>query len=109
MSTHKASPALADSQWWHDGMATIAELARTDRTFTCFDVAKAGVTEPSRPQHWALLMAAARRAGIIHADGSSASRRPSSRRTAVTSWIGLQGPAADLPLEWRRRLQKGNS
>lgn len=91
MSTRNTSAVLTGTEWWLDGMAAVAELARTDRTFTCFDVAKAGIPEPTRPQHWALLMAAANRAGIIRPDGRSASRRPSSRRTAVTSWIGV-GP-----------------
>lgn len=79
--------ARDNTEWWENGLNTIAIFSVMPQPFDAYDVAQV-TGEPYHPNHWGSLFAAAQAHGVIEPYDYHRSPRPSRSSGVCRRWIG---------------------
>lgn len=79
--------ARDNTEWWNNGLNTIAVLAVIPEPFDAYDLSKI-IGEPWHANHWGSLFAAAKKHGTIQPYDFHPSPRPTRSGGVCRRWIG---------------------
>jgi|HigsolmetaAR206D_1030411.scaffolds.fasta_scaffold08537_4 hypothetical protein len=82
----------ASPDWWSRAERAVRALAAEGRPFQAYDVVlRLGMDEPDNTRaQWGALFGALRKAGVIEPCGYAQSSRPTTAKSAVRLWRGVQ-------------------
>lgn len=82
--------------WWRSCCdRAIRQAATTGRPFQAWDLTEwYGLPEPRHPNQWGPRLSAAAKQGVIVAAGWAESKRPTTAKSAVRTWVGVAAESA---------------